>query len=194
MSHLFPQTGGTIRAHSSRSLTGGSLLDRVLDLLVPSRTEAPLGVLPEVSSASDFRNLLRRASARAETSNRGFSVVAFDAGNASDRMALHHVLADRLRLTDEIGCFGDSWIGVFLYEAPSRDAWRFAQSVRTVLGELGVPVRCNVYSYPVDRQRIRDASRQACEQAGKPLTEVEREPIPVVPEPLDGLVLEGELA
>jgi hypothetical protein len=196
MSHVSTQTHSTIGMHDSRRWEralphrGRSLLQTVLDILVPSHAEC----LPGVASAERFRSLLRCASARADQTNQGFSVVAFDAGNREDRETLHRVLADRLRLTDEIGRFGDSWIGVFLYEAPSKDAWRFAQSVRTILGEMAVPVRCNVYSYPVDRQRIRDAGRRACEQSGKQRAQGAAQPAIGEPEAPVGLVLEGALA
>jgi lipopolysaccharide/colanic/teichoic acid biosynthesis glycosyltransferase len=117
------------------------------------------------NSKHDFTLVLERERARADRNGHGFSLVTFKVGEGNQATAdrLKQVLADRLRLTDELGWYDDERLGVLLFNTPREGAWNYANRVQAALLQTAplqtaplqaalLPVdplpECGVYTYP----------------------------------------------
>src|SRR2546428_450816 len=105
-------------------------LRRLWDHLSPFTRKQQARALYSIHSAEEFRQVLDCERARADRHEHEFSLVVFDGCNTDTNDAparrLVHVLARRVRSTDEVGWFDERRIGVVLPYTPSDGAWKLA--------------------------------------------------------------------
>lgn len=124
--------------------------NKILNLLNPldSRAKAFHGIRP----AGEFSSALKLERARADRSERVFSLLLFELDrNSDDALKLAKVFRRRLRSIDMPGWFG-SGLGVLLPETPPEGAWKLADDLRREV-EVQKPIECNVFYYPFDKNR-----------------------------------------
>lgn len=105
-----------------------------------------------IAPIADFKRTLAAERALAERTRRGFSLLVFDLGGYTDRVAgrqtLESVLRHRLRNLDEAGWLDNRRVGVLLRETPAGGARKPAADICAALCEKRVPDRCSIVSYP----------------------------------------------
>ena len=150
------------------------------------------------NSKHDFTIVLERERARADRNGHGFSLVTFKVGERDEATAdrLKQVLADRLRLTDELGWYDDERLGVLLFNTPGEGAWNYANRVQGALLQAA-PLQaallpgdslpeCSVYTYPAGWSGTESESKGEPDAVQMPALPVEpavdpfrRNPLPV---------------
>jgi len=105
-----------------------------------------------LNSRQDFSIILERERARADRNGHGFSLVTFDLDGRNPHYAGHlkQVLADRLRLTDELGWYDDRRIGVLLFNTPRQGAWNYANRIKDTLAPTAPAPEFSVFTYPAN--------------------------------------------
>ena len=110
------------------------------------------GPMRIVLSEEEFRHMLARERLLADRHLRSFSLAVFrlPAGSLrpiTDPRAMG-ILAQRARLTDDVGWLGRSGIGILLRETESAGARLFCARVVTELAEIGAAMAWKVVRYP----------------------------------------------
>ena len=105
-----------------------------------------------INSAEDFQVILKRERARADRSNKKFSLVVFEFGSldvdSSFAQFLIKFLSSRVRLSDVVGWFDDNRIGILLPDTSPEGAWKLAEEIKKKIAlTISSPV-CTVYMYP----------------------------------------------
>lgn len=141
-----------------------------------------------LNSRQDFSLILERERARADRNGHGFSLVTFDVGDGHARHAglVQQVLANRIRLTDELGWYDDRRIGVLLFNTPGEGAWNYANRVREALSPAARDPEFSVYTYPANWPAARDdgtsrsaAATPSCLEPARPAIDPYRlDPLP----------------
>ncbi len=130
----------------------------------------------------EFQRLLDRERCRSDRNAHPFSLVLFDieGKEAADLRRLCHLLASRIRLTDDVGWFNDDHIGVLLPDTPAAGAWAFVTDLRRSLERIAcsVPVRVFTYGGQSHRAMTEEASPQPSAVAPSAGYEEVREPPP----------------
>ena len=149
--------------------------------------KGPCGITDGIYQEKEFRRILNRERARAERSDHRFSLVLFKAGKrdqgeeANDYLLRE--LQGRLRVTDEAGWVQKNSIGAILYNTTGRNAWSFANSIRTALLSAGFSVSCKVYAYPPppnSQPGVRERRSDSSLSGGKPDEETGKMPAPEI--------------
>lgn len=108
--------------------------------------------LSSVQPQERFHAIIRCERARADRNEGQFSVVLFNVGdpdaNSTRVQYLAHVLANRIRSTDEAGWFDAHRIGVLLPETFAVGAWRLADDICQAIAAKATAPECTVYTYP----------------------------------------------
>lgn len=106
-----------------------------------------------VLSQEAFHALLKHERARADRTNKGFSLIVFGLENAGARASniskLARLIAIRQRATDEVGWFGDGRLGILLPETTIEGACRLAADIY-IIASRKMRVAWQVYVYPSD--------------------------------------------
>lgn len=108
--------------------------------------------LSSVQPQERFHAIIRCERARADRNRNSFSLVLFNVGdpeaNSTRVQYLAHVLANRIRLTDEVGWFDNRHIGTLLPYTSTGGAQRLADDICQAIAAKTSPPECTVYTYP----------------------------------------------
>lgn len=108
--------------------------------------------LDNVQPRERFHNMIMRERARVDRNQHPFSLVLFNVGDPKANSArveyLAHVLANRVRLTDEVGWFDNQHIGTLLPDTSMAGAQRLADDIYQAIANKTSPPECSVYTYP----------------------------------------------
>ncbi len=145
----------------------GGLFSRRGAEVGPGGPVAPhLGILRRF----EFQRLLDRERCRSDQNAHPFSLLLFDieAKTPSDLRRLCHLLASRIRLTDDVGWFNDDHIGVLLPDTPAAGAWAFMTDITRGLQRIACPVPIRVYTYGGQSHRAMMEAPASPEAAAPP--------------------------
>jgi len=97
----------------------------------------------------EFHRLLDRERCRSDRNSHPFSLVLLDieGQEPANLRRLCHLLASRIRLTDDVGWFNDDHIGVLLPDTPEDGANTFVKDLRRSLERLSCEVGIRFYTY-----------------------------------------------
>ena len=119
------------------------------NILSDSRKDEDFSTL---SSTEDFHAVIKREVARANRSNKKFSLIVFDIGSRNEDGSftnfLINFLSARVRLSDEVGWFNEKSIGVLLPDTSLEGAWKLAGEIRQKITLTISSPPCTVYLYP----------------------------------------------
>jgi exopolysaccharide biosynthesis polyprenyl glycosylphosphotransferase len=108
--------------------------------------------LKSIPSAEEFRMILEQERARADRIGYEFSLLVFHLGNREDQLAtargLSRVLKRRVRLSDEVGWWGEEGMAVILSGTPALGAEKFADDIRRKMSAAAPDLTVRVYTYP----------------------------------------------
>ncbi len=97
----------------------------------------------------EFQRLLDRERCRSDRNAHPFSLILLDieGKTPSDLRRLCHLMASRIRLTDDVGWFNDDHIGVLLPDTSGAGAWAFVTDLKRSLDRIACPVPVRIYTY-----------------------------------------------
>lgn len=105
-----------------------------------------------INSVEDFHGILKRERARADRSNKKFSLMVFEVGDLdkddSFSKFLIKFLSSRVRVSDVVGWFDEKNIGVILPDTSPEGAWKLAEEMRQKIALTISSPSCSVYMYP----------------------------------------------
>lgn len=128
----------------------------ILDLLrmgSPDRTRQGTRASAGPHNTAPFRDLIRKEMCRSDRIGMGCTLAAFDLQPGEGRQPklthyLARVLAERSRITDEVGFLDDGMVAALLPHTPPDGAWKFALDVcHEVEAKMPRPA-CTIYCYP----------------------------------------------
>ena len=110
-----------------------------------------------IKSAEEFLQILKRERARADRYSHEFSLAFFYLENmdsSDDKVRrLSHVIARRVRYTDQVGWLDKSSFTVLLPDTSAQDARKLAHEISNVIAETDSPPACRVYTYSFQKYR-----------------------------------------
>lgn len=97
----------------------------------------------------EFQRLLDRERNRSDRNNRPFSLLLIDIGglDAPAIRKICHLVASRIRVTDDIGWFNEDHLGVLLPETDARGASKVASDLEKGFQRLSCPAPIRAYVY-----------------------------------------------
>ncbi len=109
------------------------------------------GSSTDIQPRGQFRALIMRERIRADRNQHLFSLLLFTTGAGANSIGVQHlarVLADRVRLTDEVGWFDNRRIGVLLPYTSAGGAQTLAEDVCKTITTRAAPPEYTVHTYP----------------------------------------------
>ena len=108
--------------------------------------------LSSIQPREQFRAIVMRERAGADRNQHVFSLLLFNIGDPeANRVAvqyLAHVVANRIRMPDEVGWFDDKRIGVLLPYTSADGAWKLAKDICQAIAAKASPPEYTIYTYP----------------------------------------------
>ncbi len=106
----------------------------------------------KIYSVVDFHNIIERERARADRNNHEFSLVVFELHDAKWRDSSIHniasVVAERKRVTDEVGWLDGKRVGIVLPDTSFEGAKRVADNVSQLALRYTDSLNCKIFTYP----------------------------------------------
>lgn len=110
-----------------------------------------------IKSAEEFLQILKRERARADRYSHEFSLAFFYLENmdsSDDTLRrLSHIIARRVRYTDQVGWLDRCSFTVLLPDTPAHDARKLAHEISNAIAETDSPPACRVYTYSFQKYR-----------------------------------------
>lgn len=111
--------------------------------------------LSSIEPQEQFHATIRRERVGADRNQHVFSLLLFNIGdpkaNSVEVQHLAHVLANRIRSTDEVGWFYNKHIGVLLRYTSTDGAQKLADDICQAIAAKALPPEYTIYSYPLKR-------------------------------------------
>lgn len=131
----------------------------------PAKAHGPRRVkrtIRTLLSPEQFNAAIVRESARVDRGGTGdLSLVVFRitgaSQNALSSVRLIHTILKRIRVTDDLGWFDKTHVGLLLPDTPINGAWGLAQAVCEVVAPHGARPLCTMYTYPAEKQEAETA-------------------------------------
>jgi len=110
-----------------------------------------------IKSADEFLQIIKRERARADRYSHEFSLAFFYLENmdsSDDTLkCLSHIIARRVRYTDQVGWLDKSSLTVLLPDTSAHDARKFVHKISNAIAETDSPPTCRVYTYSFQKYR-----------------------------------------
>jgi len=106
-----------------------------------------------IYSAEEFRMILNRERARVNRNGHIFSLIVFDVEGLDTTFAsrLAHVLARRIRSTDEVGWLDGRRVGIALPYTLQAGAGKLADDLSQLIATETSPPAYTIYTYPFEK-------------------------------------------
>ena len=120
---------------------------------IPSiKSENKLSECDFIDTVENFHQAIKRERARANRNNQIFTLVVFDVkkqnGNLQKLQFFVNFLSSRIRLTDNLGWFDDTSIGILLPNTTREGAGKFVLEVQGRLDNNDEIPEFTIYEYP----------------------------------------------